>query len=333
MADTIDLLTAALRTEFVNNFTAVAKPAKIEEAVLRVPSTARQENYPWLGPVPGVAEYRGFRRWAKIANIKYQLANLEYSTEIEINTVDVDDDQTGGFARKGRELSEKMKLWPNRLTLKNLGQAAVSPAAPPGPYQLTPPASAMCFDGTPMFGVTHAFGTAGTAAFPTGNMVTFQCANPQGNSRIVALVKTGDIKPLIWQERETAKFQTDSGTPQSSQAKVVRYWVDGRGAPGFTYWWHSTLAVISGTPTIQEMQQIFGLISAQFRSYALPISLATDTPEYIHEQVEFNKDNLLLIVSAGIEHIVRQALTLTLISTTENVWVGWADYVATNFLN
>lgn len=323
MADTIDLLTAAIRTEFINSFTSVADPAPIESALLRIPSTARQENYPWMAPVPGVAVYNGFRRWAKIANIKYQLFNQEFSVEFEINTVDLDDDQTGGFAKKGGELGQKMKIWPNRYSLQNVGKAAVLTAAP---------ASAMCFDGSPMFSVAHNFGVGGTAAFP-GNIVQFQCANTQGTNRIVAFITNGDMKPMLWQDREGPDFQTDAGTPESKKAKLARYWCDSRGAPGFTYWWHGTLCIVNGTPTIVEMQQIFGLISAQFRSYAMPIVLPTDTPEYIHEQTKFSASNLLLVVSANIEHITQQALTLSLIGATDNAYKGWADFTATNFLN
>lgn len=322
MADQIDILTAAIRTEFINGFSSIADPAPIEKAIITIPSTARQENYPWMAPVPGVSEYKGFRKFAKIANIKYTLPNKEYSDEFEINTVDLDDDQTGGFAKKGADLGKKMKLWPGKASLQNLGLAA----------SLTPPSTTVCFDGSQMFATAHNFGTGGTFAFP-GNIVSFTCANPTGNYRLVALVTAGDMKPMIWQNRQGPDFQTDSGTPESKKAKLARFWCDSRGAPGFSYWYHSCLALITGTPTIVEMQQVFGLVSAQFRSFALPIVLPTDVPEFVHEQVTWSANNLLFAVSAGIEHITHQALTLSLIGATDNAYKGFADLVATNFLN
>src|SRR5262249_54622693 len=105
------------------------------------------------------------------------------------------------------------------------------------------------------------------------------------------------------------------------------------GAAGFGYWWDAVLVQWTNTPTVGEMQTTLGSVEQQFRTFQLPTNIATDPIEYAHEQIEFSKDNTLIICSNKIGHLVRQALSLSLISNTENPWVGWARYATSSYLN
>lgn len=311
MADKIDIFTAVLRTEFERGFNAVAEPAPIDKAIEVIPSTAREENYAWLSPVPAIARYQGYRRYGKISEIKYKVSNLEFDAAFEVLNRDIEDDQTGGYTRKAKDLSLKAKLFPGRECLRNLATGKTT----------------TCFDGSAFFADSHTIGTgdnkiAGTAAATDG--VTHN---------MVVMVTAGSVKPLLWQNRKGPKFMTDAGTPEALKAKTSKYWIDMEGAAAFGFWWDAVLVEFSNTPTVAEIQTTLGSVEAQFRSFKVPLNLAGDTPEYLHEQTEFSEKTVLTACSPKLFHIMRQALTLSLINNTENVFKGWSQLLPTNFLN
>lgn len=315
MADKIDIFTAALRTEFVTSFEAIATPAPIERAMFRVPSTAREENYAWLSPVPAVDQYKGHRRYGKISSLKYKVANLEYDTSFEVLNRDVRDDQASGYLIKAKDLSKKCKLFSGRKSLQNLAAGG----------------STVCFDGSNFF----ANGTGSNVHIQgTGiNDITFTCQNPAGTNCLIGLVVNSEIKPLFWQDRFGPDFDTDAGTPESRRGKISHYWADMEGASGFGYWYDACRILINGLPTVVEMQSILGLMESQFRTFQAPKVLMSDTPEYIHEQTEFNESTLVLVCSTPIGNVLRQALSLSLINQTENVFKGFGYQITSAFLN
>lgn len=311
MADKIDIFTAALRTEFEKGFNAIADPAPIEAAIEIIPSTARDENYAWLSPVPAIDSYKGYRRYGKISEVKYKVSNLEYDAAFEVLNRDIEDDQTGGYLRKSQDLGVKARLFPNRQSLKNLSLGQTT----------------ACFDATNFFAASHTIGSgnnilAGTAG--GSDSVTHAMA---------VLVVGGPVKPLLWQNRKGPTMMTDAGTPESSKTKLSRYWADLEGAAAFGWWWDSLLTKWTNTPTVAEMQTTLGNAEAAFRKFQLPINLPSDTAEYVHEQLEFTDKTIVIVASTKIGHILRQALTLSLISNTENVYKGFAKQVTSAFMD
>lgn len=311
MADKIDIFTAVLRTEFERGFNAVADPAPIDKALQIIPSTAREENYAWLSPVPAIDTYKGYRRYGKISEIKYKISNLEYDAAFEVLNRDIEDDQTGGYLRKAKDLSLKAKLFPGRRVLQNLATGKTT----------------TCFDGSAFFADSHTIGTGdnkidGTAA-----------ASDSVVHNMVVMHVGGSVKPLLWQNRKGPKFMTDAGSPEALKSKTSKYWIDMEGAAGFGYWWDAVLVEYANTPTVAEIQTTLGAVEAQFRSFYIPINIPSDTPEYVHEQTEFSEKSILTVCSPKLFHILRQALTLSLINNTENVYKGWSQLMPTNFLN
>lgn len=311
MADKIDIFTAQMRTEFERAFNAVATPAPIESAMTIVPSTAREENYAWLSPVPGIDEYKGYRRYGRISEIKYKLANLEYDAAFEVLNRDIEDDQTGGYGIKAKDLALKAKLYPNRKSLQTLSEGQTT----------------LCFDGTNFFANSHTIGTG-------DNLIVATVAGSDGVTHAMAgLIYGGAVNPLLWQNRKGPKFLTNAGTPAASETKTSRYWCDLEGAAGFGYWWDSVLTTFAHTPTVAEVQTTLGDMEAQFRQFQIPKNLATDTAEYVHEQIEFTEKTLIIVCSTKLGHLLRQALSLSLIGSTENVYKGFAKQVTSAFMD
>lgn len=319
----VDIFTTAMRSEFANAYEAVAVPAEFAKYTTVVPSAARIEHYTWMSPSPGLAKYQGHRRYGKIDSVRYSVENSEFDAAFEVLLRDIDDDQTGGYALKPKELAERAKVFPSRWVLKHLAAGT----------------SRACFDGTNFFANSHTIGTG-------DNLLTYDCAgNDAVTHKIVALHHGGSLKPLIWQDRKAPSFQDNAGSSESREAKTVKYWIDMEGEAAFGYWWDAIHMTITDTPSITEMHGIFQAIEDAFRGFLLPKSLSSDEGEYIHEQREFNASNLCLVASPKLATLLRQALNAewvpqsasttsatTGVSATNNLWKGWASYVITNYL-
>ncbi len=315
----VSIFTTKMRTEFQVAYQATAKPAKWERFTQIVPSTARIENYTWMSPSPGIARYAGHRRFGKIDTIKYSIENKEFDAAFEVLRRDVEDDQTGGYEIKPKELAERARLFPGRWSLKTLGLGTSTP----------------CFDGTSFFANSHTIGTGDNLLTGTGT----------GNSdglpyRMVLLHHGGPLKPLIYQERKAPAFRTDAGTPQADLAKIFRYWIDMEGETAYGYWWDAVHYTWTNLPSVVDMHAAFGQIVGAMRGFVLPKSLSSEDGEYIHEQTEFSSENMTLALTPLLERVAYQALNAewipvsvggTPVSNT-NLYKGFADIVPTNFL-
>lgn len=315
----VDIFTTAMRTEFQVAYEATAEPAPWEKITEVVPSTARIEHYTWMSPSPGISQFQGHRRYGKIDTVRYSVENLEFDSAFEVQIRDIEDDQTGGYLKKPKELAERAKLWPGRWTLKHLAAGESRP----------------CFDETNFFANSHVIGTG-------DNLLSKDCALNDGLTyNLAALFVGGALKPLLWQNRKAADFQTNSGTPQSYESKVVRYWADMEGEAAYGYWWDAVWVNITDTPSVTEMHEIFAQIELAFRGFQLPKALTSDDGEYVHEQVQFNDTNLMLVGSNGLAEVLRQALNQSwapqtvggaTVATT-NRFQGWASYMTSAYMN
>ena len=162
----INLFTAQMRTEFLRGMEAVpAKPLNVEEFTTFIPSTARIENYTWMTPSPGISEYVGRRRYAKLDQIKYTIENKEFDGSLSIPLRDIEDDIVGGYPMRFNELGIKAARFPERWIMQKLAQGA----------NLT------AFDGANYFSTTHNWGGSDTAVPATFggaiNALTYTSAN------------------------------------------------------------------------------------------------------------------------------------------------------------
>jgi phage major head subunit gpT-like protein len=319
----VGIFTTKMRLEFINAYMATAEPAPYEKYTTIVPSTARIENYSWMSPSPGIALYAGHRRYGKIDTIRYSVENKEFDSGFEVLLRDIQDDQIGGYEIKPKELAERAKKWPSKWVINTLSLAKTLNG----------------FDGSPFVATTHNIGSYAT----NGNQLSYTSSGSSDGKtyKLIALYHGGLLKPMIWQARKQPEFMTTAGTPQSSEAKIVRYWIDMEGQAAFGYWWDAIWIDITNTPSVNDIHSMFALVEAQFRTFQLPIATPAEIPEYIHEQTVFSQENLTFAGSTGLGEALRQALQQdwapqiigsNMVATT-NRFKGYANYVVSALLN
>lgn len=307
----VDIFTAAMKAEFINSYMAVAKAPSWERYCQVFPSTTKIENYAHLTPAPGVSEFTGRRRFVRIGESSYKVENKVYDSGFSVLLDDLNDDQVGGYKLKAQEQGMKVRNYPGKAALIKLRQGA----------------STACFDGSNFFASTHTLGTG-------NNTMTANYASNDGLTHYLYAMQVGSpIKPVFWQEREKAQLDTDAGSTESRKSRQVNYWGDLRGACGYGYWWDCIRVTITDTPTVLELQGTLGDISARFRGFKLPAGSSEEEAEYVHEQTEFNSSNMHLMCSTGIEHIVRQTVSLDYVNNATNPYKDWATFTCSGLLD
>lgn len=327
----VTIFTASMRTEFLKSIQAAAEPAPFERFTQIVPSTARLENFAWMTPAPGIAEYHGHRRFGTIDQVKYTVVNREYDAALQVPLRDIEDDIVGGYKTRMNDISVKAKLFPGRLVLQTLAAGKTT----------------TCFDGTNFFASTHVLGTAATA--PTGfggggNALTFTSANSADGvvHRFALLIHNGALKPLLYQNRKGPKLITDSGTPQSEQNKIVKWTIDLEGAAAFGYWWDAILIEITNTPSLLDIFTCIDAAWKQILTFQMPLGLTTDKPEFIHEQLQLSPQVSTIVCSTGLYPLFRHALNEDRVGVsvagstagiTSNIYYRLTELVTSAFLN
>ncbi len=310
--DRVGLFTTALKTAFINGLEMITTPPPIEKAMMRVPSTGKVENYPWLYPPPMFRLWKGYRAYAKLGEGNYRVPNQTYSAEFEVLFEDLEDEQIPGFSRQAAQLAEGAKNYAGLAVQVNLAAGQ----------------TALCFDGSYFFNTTHNWGTG-------NNIVTGTAGGSDGVTHaMVAMVTSNSmVKPLMWQDREPAHFQTDAGSLEAEKSRMVKNWATMRGAAAFGFWHDAILVKWANTPTLAEFLTTLGTVNGRFRQFTYPKNRPSDLTQYAHGQVSFSSSNLLLVCSTLLEHIARQAVSLSLIATTDNYFKGFADVVSSGYLD
>lgn len=315
----IGVFTTKMRTEFQVAYQATAVPAKFEKITQIIPSSARIEHYTWMSPSPGLARYQGYRRFGKIDTVKYSVENKEFDASFEVLRRDIEDDQTGGYELKPKELAERAKLFPGRWALKTLALGTTY----------------TCFDGSAFFANSHTIGTGDNLMTGTGT------ANSDGLTyKMILLYNGGPLKPLIYQARKEPAFRTDAGSPQSDLAKTIKYWIDMEGEAAYGYWWDAVHYTWTNLPSVTDMHNAFDEITSTMRGFRLPRSTSSEDGEYIHEQTDFNSGNFTAVVTPRIERTTFNALNSEWIpvvaggsaNANNNLYKGFADVITTNYL-
>lgn len=139
-----NILTKGLLTNFFEGFNAAE--AQWSKIATKVPSTARSENYSWLGSVPRMREMKGERVPKKLLEHTYTITNTEYEASIEVKHSDLKDDQTGQYGPLVRQIGESAKLYPDEIVFETL--------IPNGDSEL-------CYDGQYFFDTDHPVGDTG----------------------------------------------------------------------------------------------------------------------------------------------------------------------------
>jgi phage major head subunit gpT-like protein len=314
--DKVTIFTAAMRTEFMTAYDQLRPVDTLswQSFVTRIPSTARIEQYPWMSPPPRLKRWLGKRNYTRPDTSKYKVENLEYSAEEAVWLRDIEDDQTGGYGPRMKSMAADVVWFPGRESLKLLV------------------ANGPCFDGSNFFADSHTIGTG-------DNNLTFDAASNDGAThKVISLIKTGAVKPVIWQERKDKGLKDNGNTPQSDEERQVKFWYDYEGAAGFGFWWDAVYTAITDTPTVNEVETILKNIEVAIRGFKLDKADASEDDWWPHEQMKFDTNSIVHIVNPSIENLFRTVLTVenlqagTAGGTKTNIYKGHGDLLVSGYL-
>lgn len=272
------------RQEFLRGMQAVPREKlDVNSFVTWLPSTARIETQLWMTPAPGISEYVGHRRFAKLDQIKLLVENKEFDGGISVATRDVEDDLVGGYPMRFKELGAKASRFPERWIYQKLAGGA----------------NMLSIDGTNFFATSHNWGNStlslsGVSQFTAGgwnnwtytSAATSDSATAKAVFMIVGPEETSPIRPMIFQQRKQPAVQTDAGTPASSKAKQADYWVDLE-AEAYPGWWYDAILVNwVNTPNLQDVFNVIDAVIRLFLQFQLPQALPSDPPMYAHQGID-----------------------------------------------
>lgn len=139
------ILAKGLLTNFFEGYNSVE--THWQEVATKVPSTARSENYAWIGSIPRLRKMKGERVPKKLLEHTYTITNEEYEASIEVNHADIKDDQTGQYGIQAKSIGESAKAFPDELVFETLL---------PGGF------TSLCYDGQYFFDTDHPIGETGS---------------------------------------------------------------------------------------------------------------------------------------------------------------------------
>lgn len=111
-----------------------------------VPSSSDQENYPWLGAVPGIREFTDERMPLGLLEHDYTIRNKTWESSIAIERSAIEDDKLGQIRLRIQSLAREARRHVDELVFTLLR----------GGF------SAACYDGRPFFDTGHSSGESGT---------------------------------------------------------------------------------------------------------------------------------------------------------------------------
>ena len=111
-----------------------------------IPSKGVNEQYGFLGAVPGIREWLGDRIFKSLGAAQFTIANKEWESSLAILKNDIDDDRLGMYGPVLQNMAVEAAFHPDEL-LFDLIQAGGATA---------------CFDGQYFFDTDHSWGSSGT---------------------------------------------------------------------------------------------------------------------------------------------------------------------------
>lgn len=314
--DKVTIFTAAMRSEYMQAYDALRAGNVMtpwDSFVTRIPSNARIEQYPWMSPPPRLKRWLGKRHYTRPDVSAFKVENLEYSAEEAVWLRDIEDDQTGGYSARMKDMAKDVMDYPGREAMKILRDNAVG------------------FDGTNLFADSHTIGSG-------DNNLTYDCAsNDAVTHTVVSLLKVGNLKPIIWQDRKDKGLKSNENTPQSEEEKQVKFWHDTEGAAAVGFWWQAVKTTVTDTPTVNEVETILKNIELAFRGFKLDKADAADDEWYPNEQIVFENSTITHIVNPSLENLFRAVLTSESIQagttggTKTNIYRGHGDLLVSPY--
>lgn len=193
-----------------------AVDAEHERIAITVTSTTSENEYGWLGEIPGMREWIGDRVIKSVSSHDYSIKNKKFELTIGVKRESIEDDNLGMYTPLFQNMGQQAALNPAKLIFGLLKNGFIT----------------ACYDGQNFFDTDHVVMVDG-AETSVSNMQA-------GAFPAWYLLDTArPIKPLIYQDRIKAELVAKDD-PNSSDAAFMRdefvYGARSRGAAGFGFW-------------------------------------------------------------------------------------------------
>lgn len=271
-------------------------PVYWQKLAMEIPSSARSEDYGWLGNFPQLREWLSGERVVKqLAAHGFTIENRKFESTVGISRDDYSDDRYGVFKPMFAEMGALAKQHPDTLIFEMLASGFAS----------------LAYDGQNFFDPEH------------------PSVDKAGNSVLVSNVQTGTdpawylldtsraIKPIIWQVRERYDFQSifASNDPHVFMKDEYLYGVRARVNSGFGLW---QLAFGSKAPLTKENYEAARVSMQKLRG---------DTGRLLGVKPD------TIVVSAELEGDARRLLKASIGGGDTNEWAGSAEIVVSPYLD
>lgn len=156
-----------------------------DKIAMKVNSASRDETYGWIGQMPAFREWVGPRVVKNLSAQKFTITNRKFESTIAIKREDFADDRLGTFAPVFANMGELSRQHPEELVMGLLRDGFTT----------------KCYDNQNFFDSVHVYEQNGA--------VTAVSNVQAGAGPAWYLLDTShEIKPLIFQERETYQLQS-----------------------------------------------------------------------------------------------------------------------------
>ena len=209
---------AALRVGFSKKYDDAFKdvPAMRDKVSETMPSSSSENLYGWLGDLPGVREWIGPRVIHGLKEHDYRVPNKDFELTVSVPRNAIADDELGTYGSRFKSMGRSMARHPEKMVWDKLKAGFVDE----------------CYDGQPFFDTDH------PVIDEDGEMITVANTDGGTGSPWFLLCTNEDVKPLIYQERQAAKFTAlDKDTDENVfMNKTFIYGSESRAGVGYGFW-------------------------------------------------------------------------------------------------
>jgi phage major head subunit gpT-like protein len=213
-------LRTSVRREFQTAYDGMRATTFWKDLAMLAPSSSTSNTYDWLGDFPDLREWVGDRVIKDMKENAYQIANKLYEGTVGIPRVNIEDDNVGTLTGRIRSMGESAARHPDKIIAALLQAGHTS----------------LCYDGQYFFDIDHP-----VAANHDGTGAVTAVSNLQAGALTpwYLIDGSGEMKPLIFQERTKPEFDTMESTTSSDLVFIkdqylygIRYRCNG----GYGFW-------------------------------------------------------------------------------------------------
>ena len=188
--------------------------SQYEKIAMTVPSSTKENVYPWLGTLPSMQKWAGDRIIRNLKAHKYSIENEKFEMTIAVKRDDIEDDQVGIYGPMFRDMGAQAGLHPNQLVFGALKKG----------HELA------CYDGQYFFDADHPVNGKSVS-----NSIT---ASSGAVAPWFLMCTTRPVKPIIFQKRREYDLKRKDAPTDDNvfMRDEYLYGVDARVNVGFGLW-------------------------------------------------------------------------------------------------